>query len=81
MHQMKKEMFELITYQEFAGKVLKNNQKGITWSLCFANHRVTTMLSRDQNFCNHRLKSMVREAGWKNVLVHGRLRQIAKKVA
>ena len=29
-HQMKKERFELITYQEFASEVLKNNQKGIT---------------------------------------------------
>ena len=30
MHRMKKERFQLITYQEFACEVLKNNQKGIT---------------------------------------------------
>ena len=34
------------------------------------------MLSRDQNFFNHRLKSMVRELGWKKTLVHGGLRSI-----
>ena len=51
MHRMEKERFELITYQEFAYEVLKNNQKG--WASrdqCFANRRVTKMLSRDQNF-------------------------------
>ena len=49
MHRMKKERFELITYQEFACEVLKKQPKA-HHVISVLQTAVTKMLSRDQNF-------------------------------
>ena len=68
MHRMKKERFELITYQEFTCET--------KW-----HHAISVLQTAESQKCYHvtkifepQTKTNVREAGRKKVLVHGRLR-------